>query len=68
MTSNATARDFFGTRQNLYVFIQTCAKRNAIYTDQQAKSNCTKPFQVRTLMRLCEHAGDAEQTPFILSI
>ena len=31
MTSNATARDFFGTLQNLYVFIQTCTKRHAIY-------------------------------------
>ena len=58
MTSNATARDFFGTLQNLYVFIQTCTKRHAIYTDQQAeihaRSNCSKTFQVLTLKRLCE--------------
>ena len=58
MTSNASARDFFGTLQNLYVFIQTCTKRHAIYTDQQteihARSNCSKTFQVRTLKRLCE--------------
>ena len=58
MTSNATARDFFGTLQNLYVFIQTCTKRHAIYTDRQAeihaRINCSKTFQVRTLKRLCE--------------
>ena len=53
MTSNATARDFFSTLQTLHVFIQTCAKRRAIYTDQQTRSNCTKPFQVRALKRLC---------------
>ena len=58
MTSNTTARDFFGTLQNLYVFIQTCTKRHAVYTQQQAeihaRSGSTKSFQVRTLKSLCE--------------
>ena len=68
MTSNATARDFFGTLQNLYVFIQTCTKRHAIYTEQQSRihrrSNSSKPFQVRTLKKLC----DTGQTPSTLLI
>ncbi|CAB3985113.1 zinc finger MYM-type 1-like [Paramuricea clavata] len=58
MTSNTTARDFFGTLQNLYVFIQTCTKRHAVCTQQQAEihasSGSTKSFQVRTLKSLCE--------------
>lgn len=58
MTSNTTARDFFGTLQNLYVFIQTCTKRHAVYTEQQAEihanSRSAKSFQVRTLKSLCE--------------
>ena len=60
MTSNTTARDFIGTLQNLYVFIQTCTKRHAVYTQQQAEihasSGSTKSFQVRTLKSLCETA------------
>ena len=58
MTSNASARDFFGTLQNLYVFILTCTKRHAIYTEKQAeihgRSKSSKPFQVRTLKKLCD--------------
>ena len=58
MTSNATARYFLGTLQNLYVFIQTCTKRHAIYTEGQAQihksSNSPKPFQVHTLKKLCD--------------
>ena len=58
MTSNTTARDFFGTLQNLYVFIQTCTKRHAIYSEQQAEihanSRSAKSFQVHTLKSLCE--------------
>ena len=45
MTSKATARDFLGTMQNLYVFIQTCTKRHAIYTEQQAKIHNTVILQ-----------------------
>ena len=58
MTSNTTARYFFGTLQNLYVFIQTCTKRHAVYIHQQteihANSRSAKSFQVRTLKSLCE--------------
>ena len=35
MTKNKTARDFFETLQNLYVFIETCTKRHALYTKNQ---------------------------------
>jgi hypothetical protein len=39
MTKNKTARDFFGTFQNLYVFIETCTKRHALYTKNQTLRN-----------------------------
>jgi ribosomal protein L31 len=39
MTKNKTARDFFGTLQNLYVFIETCTKRHALYTKNQTLRN-----------------------------
>ena len=39
MTKNKTARDFFGTLQNLYVFIETCTKRHALYTKNQTQRN-----------------------------
>lgn len=58
MTSNRTARDFFGVLQNLYVFIQMCTKRHAVYAQKQAdpheEDQNPKRFQVRTLKSLCE--------------
>ena len=55
MTSNRTGRDFFGVLQNLYVFIQTCTKRHAVYAKKQAEEEQNpKRFQVRTLKSLCE--------------
>jgi ribosomal protein L31 len=39
MNNNPIAKDFFGTLQNLYVFIETCSKRHAVYLDQQRKVN-----------------------------
>ncbi len=58
MTSNTIARDFFGTLQNLYVFIQTCTKRHAVYMEKQAEihtNSCSaERFQIRTLKNLCE--------------
>ena len=41
MSSNSTARDFFGTLQNLYVFIETCTKRHAVYLKHQRKLNAS---------------------------
>ena len=39
MNNNPIAKDFFGTLQNLYVFIETCSKRHAVYLEQQRKVN-----------------------------
>ena len=39
MNKNRIAKDFFGTLQNLYVFIETCPKRHAVYLEQQRKVN-----------------------------
>ena len=44
MTKNEIARDFFATLQNLYVFIETCTKRHAIFCKfkehKKLKSTC----------------------------
>ena len=39
MTNNRVARDFFGTLQNLYVYIETCTKRHAMFCKFQELSN-----------------------------
>ncbi len=39
MSKNKIARDFFGTLQNLYVFIQSCPKRHSVYVKNQRKIN-----------------------------
>jgi transcriptional antiterminator Rof (Rho-off) len=41
MSNNSIARDFFGTLQNLYVFIETCTKRHAVYLKHQRKLNAS---------------------------
>ena len=48
MTNNRIARDFFGTLQNLYVLIETCTKRHAIFCNFQDKSNATSDAQKTT--------------------
>ena len=62
MTSNTTARDFFGTLQNsgvrIYSHMHETTCCIAVYTQQQAEihasSGSTKSFQVRTPKSLCE--------------
>ena len=39
MSNSRIARDFFGTLQNLYVFIATCTKRHAVYLKHQRELN-----------------------------
>ena len=39
MNNNRIAKDFFGTLQNMYVFIETCPKRHAVYLKRQRKVN-----------------------------
>ena len=39
MSHNKIARDFFGTLQNLYVFIQSCPKRHCVYVRNQRETN-----------------------------
>ena len=39
MSNNSIARDFFGTLQNLYVFVETCPKRHAVYLKHQRDLN-----------------------------
>jgi hypothetical protein len=39
MTNNTVAKDFFGTLQNLYVFIESCPKRHAVYLKHQREFN-----------------------------
>ena len=39
MSNNRIARDFFGTQQNLYVFIAICTKRHAVYLKHQRELN-----------------------------
>ena len=41
MSNNSIARDFFGTLQNLYVFIETCTKRHAMYLKHQRELNAS---------------------------
>ena len=45
MTRNEIARDFFGTLQNLYVFIKTCTKRHAIFCKFQGQLNASNDAQ-----------------------
>ena len=42
MNNNRIANDFFGTLQNLCVFIETCPKRHAVYLEQQRKVNLAR--------------------------
>lgn len=39
MSNNKIARDFFGTLQNLYVFIQSYPKRHSVYVKNQREIN-----------------------------
>ena len=39
MTKNTVAKDFFEKLQNLYVFIETCPKRHAVYLKHQRELN-----------------------------
>ena len=41
MSNNNVARDFFGTLQNLYVFVETCPKRHAVYLKHQRHLNAS---------------------------
>ena len=41
MSNNSIARDFFGTLQNLYVFVETCPKRHAVYLKHQRDLNAS---------------------------
>jgi hypothetical protein len=52
MSKNKIARDFFGTLQNLYVFIQTCPKRHSVYVKNQREINA--------------HAGGGEKREYTL--
>ena len=42
MSNNSIARDFFGTLQNLYVFIETCTKRHAMYLKHKRELNASE--------------------------
>ena len=48
MTNNRVARDFFGTLQNLYVFIETCTKRHALFCKFQETSNASNDAEKST--------------------
>ena len=41
MSNNSIARDFFGTLQNLHIFIETCPKRHAVYLKHQRELNAS---------------------------
>lgn len=48
MTNNRVARDFFGTLQNLYVFIENCTKRHAIFVKFQEQLNASNNAETTT--------------------
>ena len=41
MSNNSIARDFFGTLQNLRVFVETCPKQHAVYLKLQIDLNAS---------------------------
>ncbi len=49
MTNNRVARDFFGTLQNLYVFIENCTKRHAIFVKYQEQFNASVNSEKRRI-------------------
>ena len=54
MTKNEIARDFFGTLQNLYLLIETCTKRHAIFCKFQAQLNESQKAQKYILKKLSD--------------
>ena len=52
MSKNKIARDFFGTLQNLYVFILSCPKRHSVYVKNRREINA--------------HAGGGEKREYAL--
>ena len=58
MNNNRTAKDFFGTLQNLYVFIETCPKRHAVYLEQQRKVNLAASEEERNREYVLKRLSD----------
>ena len=49
VSENLTARNFFGLLQNLYVFLESCSKRHAIYQRCQSESGINPPRTLKSL-------------------
>ena len=60
MNNNRIAKDFFGTLQNLYVFIDTCSKRHAVYLEQQRKVNHASGEEERKREYLLKKLSDTK--------